>query len=289
VTAPVAGRVYVSRYASQPVGFTLYVGGVPADPDGQSVTATIMVSGTGEEVSTRAATRFDVGQYGLALTGVDTQVPGDYDVRFDYAVAGQADLNVVYLTVGPAAPAYDVLSPGWKGVVEGVWARFADLYDSPFGGPHLQTYLQTRFGRDRLAQLLRVAVGTLNTVSQPRTSYSISADFPFDAWGPLVEQALYVEVVKHLIRSYVEQPDVQLTSNVSRFDRRDYMQRWQAVLEMEQATLAEQMDNFRMANLGLGAVSVLVSGGAYGRWGPTALGAGGSSAAARGYFPGRWL
>jgi hypothetical protein len=287
VTAPLSGRVYLSRYARDPIGFTLYVQGMPADPDSQAVTARMLVSDTGQQVLSRPAARFDVGRYGLQPTGADTQNPGDYDVHFEYTVDGAPDIYVAYVTVGPAAPAYDPLSPGWKGTVEAVWSRFADLFDAPYGGPHLQTYVQTRFDRNRLAQLLRAAVGTLNTVSQPRTTYSVDADFPFAKWGPLVEQALYVEVLKHLVRSYVEQPDVRMTSTVSLLDRRDYMQRWQAVLEMERATLVEQMDSFRVANLGLGGAAVLVSGGAYGRYGPAAPTAGGQ-AAARGYFPGRW-
>jgi hypothetical protein len=73
---------------------------------------------------------------------------------------------------------------------------------------------------------------------------------------------------------------------VSRLDRQGYMARWAQMVELESRDLDHQLDSFRMENLGLGAVSVLVSGGAYGRYGPMILGSPGQ-AAARGYFPTR--
>lgn len=286
--AELVERRYLSRYSSETVGFTLYVAGSPAAPDG-AVAARLYRDDTGETVAARDAQEFEGGQYGIVLSTVETSAPGAYDVEFTYQVGGVDQVSVVYLEVGPAAPAYDALPAGWRDVVESAWTRFADLFDSPFGGPHLQTYVQSHLGRGRLAQLLRQAVGRLNTISQPQTTYSVTGDFPFAQWGPLVEQALYVEVVRHLVRSYVEQPEVVLSSNVSRLDRRDYMQRWQELLKVEQDDLERQMESFRIANLGLGSSSrVLVSGGAYGRVGapPSLLPPG---AAARGYFPGRYL
>lgn len=278
-------RLYLSRFSSQVVGFTLHRLGVPADADGNVVAAQMVDEASGDVVFTREAPRLALGRYGVPLTGVDTAADGLYALVFTYTLAGLPDLATDYLEIGPAAPAYDALSPGYRAVVESVWVRFADLFDSPLGGPHLATYAQAHFGRNRVAQLLRVAVGRLNTISQPRYTYSLDGDFPFEAWGPLLEQGLYVEVLKHLMRSYVEQPDVSLTSSaVSRLDRRDYMARWEAMVAMESKDLDSQMDSFRMETLGLGNVHVLVSGGAYGRWGPTAMPAGGQ-AAARGYFP----
>lgn len=277
-------RRYLSRYAAEHVGFVAMIGGQPADVDADDVEATLIDATTAVTVRATDADHLATGQYGLLLTSADTATPRLLDLRFDFAVAGAPGVYVVELQVGPSAPDYDALEPPWRAVVEATWVRFADLFDSPLGGPNLQVYAQTRFGRNRMAQLLRQAVGRLNTISQPHQSYAVNDDFPFDQWGPLVEQALYVEVIKHLVRSYVEQPDVVLTSAISRLDRRDYMQRWQSMLAIEQEDLTAQLDSFKIASMGLGHAKVLVSGGAYGRY----LGyftPGGGQALARGYFP----
>ncbi len=286
MTAPLPlDRRYLSRYASEQVGFVAMIGGEPGDVDGNSVAAILFDATTNATIRNPTVTRLSTGQYGVTLTSADTATVRPLDLLFGFLVGGVAGTYVVELEVGPSAPAYDALSLAWKAVVEAAWVRFADLFDSPLGGPNLQVYAQSRFGRNRMAQLLRQAVGRLNTISQPHQTYSIEGDFPFSQWGALVEQALYVEVIKHLIRSYVEQPEVVLTATVSRLDRRDYMQRWQEMLAIEQTDLERQLDNFKIASLNLGGVRVLVSGGAFGRLGPYVTVGGIGQAAARGYFP----
>jgi hypothetical protein len=174
-----------------------------------------------------------------------------------------------------------------KGVVEAVWMRFADLFDSPGGGPNLMVYFQSRFGRGRIAQLLGVALNRLNIVAQPHTTYTLTGppdgnEFPLAKWGGLLDQATYIEVLKHLIRSYTEQPEAPGV-NIARLDRRDYAQRWQTVLEAEERDYRDMLDNFKIAHMGFSRPRVLVSGGVYGSYGPTRLAA---SAAAR---PRYWM
>ena len=193
-TEDLLDRHYLPRYGSEQVGFYLHYAGELANADG-AVTAQLLVGGTSTVVWTKTADHLGTGQYGVTLTGVDTQTPRQLDLKFSFMVNAVADLYVLYLEVGPAAPAYDALSAGYRAAVEAVWVRFADLVDSPFGGPHLATYVQAHFGRNRVAQLLRQAVGRLNTIGQPRQTYSLDADFPFEKWGPLLEQGLYVEVI----------------------------------------------------------------------------------------------
>jgi hypothetical protein len=170
-----------------------------------------------------------------------------------------------------------------KQIVTNVWIRFEDTFDSPQGGPHLQVYFQTQMSRGRLAQLLRLALGFLNTMAQPYSSFSADpqrGEFPYAQWGPLLEQALYVETLKHLIRSYTEQP-MPNGITVARMDRRDYTDRWRAVLDDEMQWFKQQLDVFKISMMGLGRPRVLVSGGVYGSYGPTRLP---GSAAARPMF-----
>jgi hypothetical protein len=164
-----------------------------------------------------------------------------------------------------------------KGVVEAVWLRFADLFDSPTGGPHLQVYFQTRWNRGRIAQLLQIAMQKLNLMAQPHMTYAVDDKFPLTQWGGLLDELTYIEALKHLIRSYAEQPMAEGVA-VSRMDRRDYMQRWQEVLALETEDARPMTENFKIAHMGLSKPRVLASGGVYGNYGPTRIA---GSAAAR--------
>lgn len=273
MTSPLEAR-YVSQYAPEVLGLEIHVAGVLADPQGSLVTATMVSDETTTTILTRSATRVDTGLYEITLTSAESSLPGPYTITWAYTIAGQAQTYKTAILVGVADPAYDSLVDNMQAVVDNVWMRFADMFDSAYGGPHLQAYFQSHFGRGRIAQLLRVGVGMLNTMAQPFQTYTIDGDggasFPVTKWGPLLEQATYVEVVKHLRRSYVEQPLFQgSNASVTRLDRRDYMDRWGMILEDEQATLKRQLDIFKIASMGLGKPQVLVSGGVYGRYGPT--------------------
>lgn len=272
MSGPWEEREYISRYAIKTVGIVVHVDGVPTDSE---VAVTVdMLQAEDESViwSGRSTDHPAVGTYEYQITSDDSQTPGAFDLRWHVMLNSIAQTPVTFIEVGEAAPAYDALTPELQVLVDRVWVRFADVFDSVFGGPHLQTYFQAHFNRGRLAQLLHTAVGRLNTVAQPHQTYTIdgSKPFPIEQWGYLLEHALYVETIKHLIRSYVEQPD-WVGVNVARADRRDYMNRWESVLASEVDDLKSELEVFKIANMGLGRPHVLISGGAYGRYGPVRL------------------
>lgn len=288
-TIDIRERQYVSQYATDVLGLGLHsrATGAASDADGD-VTVTFVREETNTPIFQRAATRVALGLYEVALTTAESSTTGPYTVIWTYEMAGIPQEYRTYIEVGQADPDYDFLSPEMKDIVDLTWVRFADLFDSPAGGPNLQTYFQTHYNRGRMAQLLRIAVGTLNTVAQPYQTYTIdgvgSAAFPVAKWGPLLEKSLYIEAIKHLVRSYVEQP-MFVGGSVTRLDRRDYMDRWRMVLSDEEATFNRQLEVFKIANMGLGRPAVLVSGGVYGRYGPTRLA---GSVAARPRMWTRW-
>lgn len=283
---------YVSQFGSEVFGVQVYRNGVLADADANAVVVTILSldltdpAAPPEPVTQRQADHPGTGQYSTTLTSLDTSVTGRFLIRFEYSVNGVADMYEWPVEIGASAPSYDQLPPKAKAIVESTYARFADLYDSPYGGPHLQIYLQTKFGRGRMADLLRIALQGVNAGSQPVGNYTYES-FPYDEWSGLLERSLYIEVVKHLIRTYTEQPEVILGTAISRTDRRDYMDRWRSILDMEMPEYREMLGNYKMSQMFLGKPSVLVSGGAYGRWGPVAYPGGAGEAAARGYFVSR--
>lgn len=266
-------RKYISMYRPQTLGFRVLRSGVLADADGD-VTATFQsVADDPGTVFSRSATYLGVGEYEVTVASTEVVQPGLYGMVWTYLLDAVAEAYVGYVEVGQPSPVYDSLSLGFQGIIESAYIRFADLFDSPDGGPHLAVYFQTRFGRERMAQLLQVAMGRLNTISQPRMTYSLDPSgkaFPYAQWGGLLDQALYIECVKHLIRSYVEQPETQGVV-AARLDRRDYMSRWQSVLDSEQHDFDQQLEHFKIAHMGFGRPYVLVAGGVYGNYGPTRL------------------
>lgn len=291
MTAPLITDIndpqYINQYATDVLALQVYIGGALADPDNQLVTVSMTNQATNTVAFSRAATRTGVGSYQTQLSSSDSSQVGNYTVGWTYTIGGSGNVNVynTYVAIGAFSATYGVLTTDMRAIVEGVWLRLGDLYDSPAGGPNLATYFQTRFNRGRLAELLRVAMGRLNTAAQPYQTYTLDgnggASFPTQQWGPLLEQALFVETVKHLRRSYLEQP--QFTGGeVTRVDRRDYFDRWGSVLQEEQASLKEQLDVFKIRSMTLGQPRVLVSGGVFGRYGPTRYSAG--MAAARGFY-----
>lgn len=267
MASPSADAIYVSRYGSKVFGIQSYSGGVLTDADDDVVLVDMTtLDGIVTIFSGREAVHIGEGLYSVEITSADTVTPGQYKLMFRWTVSSVLQQARVDVAVGESAPYYDSLSADIQGVVDDVWLRLADLYDSPYGGPHLQVYLQSRFNRNRIAQLTKVAVGVLNTVAQPYQTYSIDPGgkaFPAAQWGPLLGQAAWIEVLKHLRRSYVEQP-VSEGVGTARLDRRDYLQRWGEILNDEKETFADQLEVFKIASMGLGSVRVMVAGGAYG-------------------------
>jgi hypothetical protein len=281
-------RRYVSQYDTPTIGLITHAAGVPTDADG-AVTAELVqqhADGTTTNIRSYAANRTDVGTYEVVLLSADTATAGDYALEWSWTQSAMANAYVVYMVFGQANPDYDFLPEDIRGVVDEVYLRFADCFDSPMGGPNLQTYYQSHYSRGRIAQLTKIGLGRLNTIAQPHQTYTVDGvggtKFPVAQWGALLSMAGYVECLKHLCRSYVEQPMVQ-GGNITRLDRRDYLQRWQSILQMEEDTLKSELDTFKLANMGFGSPRVLVSGGVYGRYGPTRL-AGSVAARPRYYY-----
>lgn len=261
-------RAYLSRFSGGPLVVRALGDTGPTTADGGSVTLTLTpeFEDPGVTTYTAAATPVSIdGQpaYSISLPSSATSVPGPYLARWDYLVGGVERIGEQPLMVGGTAPAYDSLAWAMKGIVEGVWLRVADQFDSPMGGPHLQVYMQGHFGRNRIAQLLPMTLARVNTTSQPYQTYTLDT-FPVDRWGGLLETALWVETIKHLRRSYLEQPD-PIGVTVARLDRRSYMNLWGEILRDEEGSLRDMLSGFKMASMNLGGGSLLVSGGIFPR------------------------
>lgn len=267
-------RQYVSQYAVDVVGLTILQNQVPIDADG-AVTVTMVSEDTGNTVFSRAATHNATGDYTITFASAETSVPGSYTLMWTYLLNTLSEYYESGIEIGPAAPSYDGLTPDFKDLVEQTVLRLADTIDSPGGGPNLTTYVQSKFGRGRIAELMRLALGRMNTMAQPFSTFTLDGQggalFPTAQWGSLLGSLTFIETLKHLIRSYTEQPQFIGSGNVSRLDRRDYVQRWRDVLMDEEKAAQAQLEVFKISQMGLGRPAALISGGVYGRYGPTRM------------------
>ena len=165
--------------------------------------------------------------------------------------------------------AYPALPVEARQIVGQIWVKLADLFDSRLGGPHLQEYYQSHFGPERIAQLMPFALSRITSRVQESTQLQpVGEDgYPYADWSGILAQSLWIETLKHLARSYIEQPIAQGVP-VARLDRTAYARAWQELVDAEMREFEEMLDVFQMSMLGLGALSLIVSGGVYGKMSP---------------------
>ena len=209
--------------------------------------------------------RQDVGTYKVTLTPAHTRQRGNLSAVWSYTVAGVDSGFVDHFRITEYMPTYHALRDWEQGAVDTVMFMLGDLFDSTDGGPNLQETYQAKFGPERVAQLLQVALTRINTTGQPFTNFGVgpgSQETNQNIRG-MVTIGLYLEVLRHLIRSYVEQPEFR-NQQINYTDRRDYMNRWQSILQEEGRDFSKQLSLAKRSLLGLGGGSLLVSGGIYG-------------------------
>lgn len=142
-------------------------------------------------------------------------------------------------------------------IVDHAWMKLEDLFDSELGGPWLTDQTLKSFNKDKLALFLPDALYLVNNEFQPITTFN-EENWP-EEHIPLASQALMVEGIYHLVRSYVEQP-LPSGGTLNWYDRRDYVTRWQAVLTKEEQKLMQLADKFKLQYTGFGATSIIVGG-----------------------------
>lgn len=138
------------------------------------------------------------------------------------------------------------------------WMKLEDCFDSALGGPWLRDMTLSFFNREKMAKLTPDAIYRINYTYYPVTSFT-ETSFDFENSGPLFSQALLVETIYHLMRSYVEQPNPEGKS-ITWFNRRDYLDRWKGILEQEEAKLNTWMDTWKTQFFGFGAGAMLIGG-----------------------------
>ena len=123
-------------------------------------------------------------------------------------------------------------------VVDLAMEQFADMFDNDDFGPFIQDF--TEFDKDRYASFLELAIGDVEiAVGITGLMWGVNT-FPYSNMVAkrCIVLALTIEMIRHLMRSYVEIPD---TSRVGAPDvvRRDYLSRWQGLLNDYQNQLKD--------------------------------------------------
>lgn len=222
----------------------------------------------GREVASYAGMQVikdDVGLYHVDIGPEVTKDRGNLTAVWTYEVMANSFTYTDFLEIIEPMPHYDALRPAEKTAVEQVAWMFADLFDSTSGGPNLTENFQTHFNYDRIAQLMGVAMIRINTYGVPITSFGLgegSTRLPHEFSGLLV-MGTYLEVLRHFIRSYTEQPTL-VGMTVTYTDRRDYADRWRRILDEEKVDYDKALKLAKRKLLGLGRGSLLVAGGVYG-------------------------
>lgn len=209
--------------------------------------------------------RESVGHYYFDIGPENTQHRGVMTAQWTYSVGGTEFTFYDHLQILDPMPFYDQLHESEKFVVEQVSWMLGDMFDSTEGGPYLIEPFQTHFNYERIAQLEAIALTRINLMGFPVTNYGVgigNQTAPEQLQGLLV-LGTYLEVVRHLIRSYVEIPTFQ-SMNVTYTDRRDYMQRWETILQLEEPNYERMIKMAKRSMLQLGRGSLLVAGGMYG-------------------------
>lgn len=146
---------------------------------------------------------------------------------------------------------------------DAVWLKIEDCFDSEEGGPWLRDETLRYFNRNKIPEFVPDGMLLIN-VTPPMTNLLIDtfttplADGSPDPDMPILVLATFLEVVRHLMRSYVEQP-ASANANVVYEDRRDYLQRWQLIYQMEMDYFLRVLAMWKRQYIGLGHSQILVT------------------------------
>jgi hypothetical protein len=171
-------------------------------------------------------------------------------------------------------------------VAEQVWFRLEDCFDAEEGGPWLRDMTLSYFDPSKIERFIPEGLLEINTYP-PITNLDLAyftTDIPAtdsvllavdpNAKQPdpdriVIVQGTLLAVIKHLMRSYVEQPDVRGANAVYQ-DRRDYLQRWQSIYQLEYAEWQRMIALWKRQFLNYGRSSLLIGSKAGRLYGPAA-------------------
>lgn len=284
-----ARRDTVSQYSTDTIGIGIYEKGKYVNADGDTnypnglVLISIVKDDEGnnpiisgdevpgfEELGSGVETIWDgLGLYSFSLTTDVTSFKGNYTARWAYRVDGQNKIFEYQFEVVDPQPFFDSLNAEQKQLVDNIYHRVSDGFDSTQGGPYLWELPQSSFNYETVARLMVVDAMNMINYSRPKAfipPYGIGStsgkQIP-PAWYGLVEKAASYELYKHLSRSYLEIP-APVGVDVAHLDRREYSDKWMKMAEYEKEELETQLRMLKRAlQYGVRTRSSLLAGGIF--------------------------
>ncbi len=196
----------------------------------------------------------------ISIAFNDTALPGPYSGQITFTLYDNTKRSSVqkFEVIDPLEVTGEANTPVDK-IVDRAWLKLEDLFDAELGGPHVRDRTLVGFDREKMKRFLPDALYNINNYYQPASGFA-EENFPYETHGPLLSQGLLLETMYHLVRSYVEQPVPAGGATPGYFDRRDYMNRWQAVLTAEETRFNVWLDLFKRDQMNFGSSSILVGG-----------------------------
>jgi len=177
---------------------------------------------------------------------------------------------------------FQVVNTQLQVIADGVWMKLEDCFDSEDEGPWVQDVTMNFFREEKMEKFVKDALFDINYQNPPTgltlDNFVTTGNVPSDNY-PLLVQGVFVQVLRHLMRSYVEQP-MPTGVQIAWQDRRDYLQRWREVYDLEKLQYDRWVALYKRGFLQLGHSKVLVAAKA-GRLIPAPMRA---RSAGRGYF-----
>ena len=239
------GTTLIPQASIHSVAYTILVpGDSPTSPTINGAAGTIVADGHGQYVvaSTVTTVAGDYKGYAMftyddgSLTNLVKSIPVEFSIFDPFERTGSS----------PADPA-----------IRQAWLKIEDCFDSEQGGPWLRDMTLAVFDQAKLRGLLPEILLDING-QMPYTNYDESS-FPYTVndGQALMAQGLLVGSIRHLMRSYTEQPDV-VSSPVAFMDRKNYQQRWKAQYDVEKEVWDKWLNRWKLRSYDLSGASLLL-------------------------------
>lgn len=145
------------------------------------------------------------------------------------------------------------LTPDQQTCLDLAWLKIEDGFDSMPGGPYLLDITKQNFSTQKSALLMPFALARINyTIPNPATPAFNLQNFDYGNNHVLFAQALTLEIIMHLMRSYVEMPHPEGTGNITWLSRMEYKMRWEEMYKLEEEQFINYLRVWKRGQLNLG-------------------------------------
>jgi hypothetical protein len=208
----------------------------------------------------------------------DTDQPGAYAVvaKFTFVDGQIRSTRTDFEVHDPFRETFDTTDPDYDAqqhyesiISDKVWKKINDLFDSSDGGPWMMDMTLNVFSPARIKDFIDEALFDVN-IYMPPTEFNLDT-FAHPVVADLtsgkqkdnpnltvIVQGTLLAVIRHLMRSYTEQP-LPAGGQVTYEDRRDYLQRWGTIYQIEHEWFQHLVKNWKRQFMGLHESKNLVS------------------------------